>query len=92
LQSYKNAAEELLEQQDAVTIVAAALKMLTKEPDETPVKLTEEKPLPLKRESRSYDRRGRSDSRDRKKGPFKPRTQSPGNKRHNNKTRTNSFN
>lgn len=93
LQNYKNAAEELLEQQDAVTIVSAALKMLTKEPDDTPVKLTEEKPLPAKRDNRPYERRGRFDSRDRKKGPYKPRgSQGSGNKRHNNKSRSNSYN
>ncbi len=35
-------AEELLEEHDSVTLLAAALKMLTKEPDETRVELTEE--------------------------------------------------
>ncbi|MDA8234336.1 MAG: DEAD/DEAH box helicase [Clostridia bacterium] len=39
---YKGLAEELLEQTDSVTLLAAALKLLTKEPDTTPVKLTEE--------------------------------------------------
>lgn len=102
LQFYKQAAEELLEQQDAATVVAAVLKMLTKEPDTTPVKLTEEKPLPSKRERRpqaSGDRRGKfdsRDSRDRKKGPYKPRQgqgQGQGNKRNNNnsKSRSNSY-
>lgn len=47
--SYKHMAEELLEEYDSDTIVAAALKMLTKEPDTTPVKLTEEAPLPVKK-------------------------------------------
>lgn len=56
LDSYRNAADELLEQKDASTIVAAVLKMLTKEPDTTPVKLTEEKPLPMKRDRRPYDK------------------------------------
>jgi ATP-dependent RNA helicase DeaD len=100
LQYYTRAADELLEQQDATTVVAAALKMLTKEPDDTPVQLTEEKPLPAKRDNRSYDRKGKFDSsRDRKKGSYKPRqgqTQSQGNKRHNHthtnsKSRTNSY-
>ncbi|WP_449619636.1 DEAD/DEAH box helicase [Robertmurraya sp. Marseille-Q9965] len=102
LQFYKQAAEELLEQQDATTVVAAVLKMLTKEPDTTPVKLTEEKPLPNKRERRSGgggDRRGggKFDSRDRKRGSYKPRQGqsrggSEGGKRYNNsgKSRTNS--
>lgn len=39
---YKELAEELLEDTDSVTLLSAALKMLTKEPDTTPVKLTEE--------------------------------------------------
>ncbi len=101
LQFYKQAAEELLEQQDATTVVAAVLKMLTKEPDTTPVKLTEEKPLPNKRERRSGggDRRGggKFDSRDRKRGSYKPRQgqgQGQGGRRqsnNNNKSRSNSF-
>lgn len=96
LQFYKQAAEELLEQQDATTVVAAVLKMLTKEPDTTPVKLTEEKPLPSKREKRPQDRKGKFDSRDRKRGPYKPRQgqgQGQGGKRHTggNKPRSNSF-
>lgn len=56
LDSYRNAADDLLEQKDASTVVAAVLKMLTKEPDTTPVKLTEEKPLPMKRDRRPYDK------------------------------------
>ncbi|GHI01332.1 DEAD-box ATP-dependent RNA helicase CshA [Neobacillus kokaensis] len=81
LQYYKAAAEELLEANDASTVVAAVLKMLTKEPDQTPVKLTEESPLPQKREKKSFDRdrRRRDDSRGfngdrRKKSSFKPRS------------------
>ncbi len=42
---YKPLAEEMLEQNDPVAIITAALKLLTKEPDKTPVKLTEESPL-----------------------------------------------
>ncbi|GIN63505.1 DEAD-box ATP-dependent RNA helicase CshA [Robertmurraya siralis] len=97
LQFYKHAAEELLEQQDATTVVAAVLKMLTKEPDTTPVKLTEEKPLPSRRDKRpNNDRRGKFDSRDRKRGNYKPRQgqgQGQGGRRQssNNKSRTNSY-
>lgn len=59
---YKKVAEDLLEEHDSVTIVAAALKLLTKEPNTTPVKLTEEAPMPSKREKRgpSSNSRGRS--------------------------------
>lgn len=97
LQFYKRAAEELLEQQDATTVVAAVLKMLTKEPDTTPVKLTEEKPLPSKRDRdrRPQDRKGKFDSRDRKRGPYKPRqgqSQGQSGKRHSSKPRSSSYN
>lgn len=45
LEQYKSRAEELLGETDSVTLLAAALKMLTKEPDTTPVKLSDEKPF-----------------------------------------------
>ncbi len=45
LSSYKNPAEGLLEEHDSLTLVAACLKMLTKEPDRTPIALTEEPPV-----------------------------------------------
>jgi ATP-dependent RNA helicase DeaD len=54
--------------------------MLTKEPDTTPVKLTEEQPLPQRRDRKPQDRKRSSDSRNydssrgRKKAPFKPRS------------------
>ncbi len=41
---YMPTAEELLEKYDAKTIVATVLKLMTKEPDATPVKLTGEAP------------------------------------------------
>ncbi|MDR3565960.1 MAG: DEAD/DEAH box helicase [Negativicutes bacterium] len=47
---YKSRAEELLAEVDSVSLLSAALKLLTKEPDATPVKLTEEAPL----RTRSY--------------------------------------
>ncbi|RDU34844.1 DEAD/DEAH box helicase [Neobacillus piezotolerans] len=73
LQYYKQAAAELLENHDASTVVAAVLKMLTKEPDQTPVKLTEESPLPQRRDRdrKPFNRGGRGDSKggyDRRKG------------------------
>jgi ATP-dependent RNA helicase DeaD len=82
LQYYKAAAQELLEENDASTVIAAVLKMLTKEPDTTPIKLTEEQSLPQKRDRKPQDRdrRRRDDSRNydssrgRKKAPVKPRT------------------
>jgi ATP-dependent RNA helicase DeaD len=46
---YKGLAEELLEDMDSVVLLSAALKMLTKEPDNTPIQLTEEAPFRVKR-------------------------------------------
>ncbi len=46
---YTEMARELLEKADAESILAAALKMLTKEPDLTPVKITAEEPRVLKK-------------------------------------------
>jgi ATP-dependent RNA helicase DeaD len=82
LHYYKAAAQELLENNDPSTVVAAVLKMLTKEPDATPVKLTEEQPLPQRRDRKPQDRKRSNDSRNydssrgggRKKAPFKPRS------------------
>lgn len=88
LQYYKQTAEDLIGQYDAVTVVSAVLKMLTKEPDTTPVKLTEEKPLPSKRERSHQDRRRNNDAHGRKKPPLKPRS---GTKR-NTHSKPRSFN
>lgn len=68
---YRELAEGLLEEQDSVTLLSAALKLLTKEPDTTPVKLTEEGPMRIKRDK--TDRKGQNErwgSR-RKPGNFK---------------------
>lgn len=45
IEHYRGRAEELLAETDSVTLLAAALKLLTKEPNTVPVKLTEEAPL-----------------------------------------------
>ena len=45
LELYKGRAEELLTEIDSVSLLAAALKILTKEPSATPVRITEEAPL-----------------------------------------------
>jgi len=44
LSAYKSMAENLLEHHDSVTLLAAALKLLTKEPNTEPVQLTEDTP------------------------------------------------
>ncbi|WP_141433274.1 DEAD/DEAH box helicase [Bacillus sp. 03113] len=92
LQYYKQASEELLEQQDAQTIVAAVLKMLTKEPDTTPVKLTEEKSLPQKRERKSFEGRRNYDSNGKKRAPYRSRQgQSHGRSSHSEKSKSKSY-
>lgn len=50
IDNYRGLAEDLLEETDSVTLLAAALKVLTKEPDRTPVTLTEEQPVRVKQE------------------------------------------
>ncbi|MGI6358305.1 MAG: DEAD/DEAH box helicase [Bacillota bacterium] len=58
LERYLPWAEELLAETESVTLLAAALKVMTREPDVTPVELTSEEPA---RTRRSYpDRRGSS--------------------------------
>ena len=49
LGSYRELAAQLLENNEALDLVAAALKSITKEPDATPVSLSEERPLPMRR-------------------------------------------
>ncbi|WP_409303951.1 DEAD/DEAH box helicase [Peribacillus sp. SCS-155] len=57
---YLSQAEELLTKHNAVDLVAAVLKQMTKEPDTTPIKLTEESPLPMRRDrNRSGSNRSR---------------------------------
>lgn len=73
--NYRNQAEELLKENDAVTLLAAALKMHTKEPDTTPVRLTEESPQWSKQKS---FRRGGNQNYQRRDDGGKPRYPSRG--------------
>ncbi|WP_419960060.1 DEAD/DEAH box helicase [Psychrobacillus sp. BM2] len=50
LGDYRPLAQEMLEKFEAVDVIAAALKTLTKEPDDTPISLSEERPLPARGE------------------------------------------
>lgn len=50
IENYKGLAEDLLAETDSVTLLAAALKMITREPDQTPVRLTEERPVIIKKQ------------------------------------------
>ncbi|MBT2691010.1 DEAD/DEAH box helicase [Bacillus sp. ISL-47] len=56
---FKRAAETLLEDTDSVTMLAAALKLLTKGPDVTPVKLTAVEPIRVRKPKGGGDRGGR---------------------------------
>ncbi|WP_394231661.1 DEAD/DEAH box helicase [Niallia oryzisoli] len=82
-QEYKRLAENLLEDKDSVTLLAAALKLITKEPDATPVKLTAVEPLRSKKPKGDFGKRrgndrnrssdkGRSRDRDRRRGRNRP--------------------
>ncbi|WP_153732274.1 DEAD/DEAH box helicase [Sporosarcina obsidiansis] len=51
LEDYAGLAAQLLDKYEAKDIVAAALKSLTKNVDETPVTITEERPLPSRKTS-----------------------------------------
>jgi ATP-dependent RNA helicase DeaD len=54
IQKYKRVAEELLEENDSVTLLSAALKMLTKEPETSNVQITEPAPLRVKNFRKVY--------------------------------------
>ncbi|WNC14685.1 DEAD/DEAH box helicase [Brevibacillus brevis] len=73
LQAYKTLAEQLLEDVDSVTLVSAALKLLTKEPDMTPVRLTEEAPLRVSKKKFPPKGKGFSGGYGAKR-PSRPRT------------------
>ncbi|MCQ2009076.1 MAG: DEAD/DEAH box helicase [Sporolactobacillus sp.] len=57
--AYASKAQGLLDDFDAADLVAAALKLITKEPDTTPVRLTREQPLMVKRSSGRQQRGGK---------------------------------
>lgn len=61
LGSYREMAAQLLKNNEALDLVAAALKSMTKEPDATPVTISEERPLPMRRDRSSGGNRGRND-------------------------------
>jgi ATP-dependent RNA helicase DeaD len=74
ISKFRGIAQDMLEMNDPVTLLSAALKMLSKEKDEQPpaVELTEERPLrpqrkERKRESRDFKERGRRDFEFRKR-------------------------
>jgi len=50
LGDYRALASKLLEKHEAIDVVAAAIKSMTKEPDDTPVSISEERPLPSRKD------------------------------------------
>ena len=59
-EKYKRVAEELLEENDSVTLLSVALKMLTKESEVTNVQLTEPAPLRVNKFRRVNPEQNRS--------------------------------
>lgn len=64
--TYKANAEELLTHFDSVALLSAAIKLLTKEPDTTPVTITEEAPLRVHRTYKAHKERRSEKKNDRK--------------------------
>ena len=58
IEKYRGFAKELLEETDSVTLLSAALKMLTKEPEPVSVKLTDN--IPYKKKKKKNKRFNRS--------------------------------
>ncbi len=76
IQTYKNLAESLLEEYDSVTLVSAALKILTREPEKTTFKeLSDVPPIKFKKAQKSYDNKssyGRKPGMRNSKKPSRP--------------------
>jgi ATP-dependent RNA helicase DeaD len=54
LSLYRKASEQLLDEHDATSVISAMMKMLVKEPDTTPVKISYEAPLPARKEKKKF--------------------------------------
>ncbi|GEO25390.1 DEAD-box ATP-dependent RNA helicase CshA [Alicyclobacillus acidoterrestris] len=66
LGAFRHLAEELLENQDSITVVSAAIKLLTKGTQEVPITLTAERPVRIRgqhKSERGRDHRGRDAGR-----------------------------
>lgn len=84
ISKYKGAAEDLLEDTDSVTLLAAALKLLTKEPETKQIRLTEETQFrdrgsrnhsgrPAPRQHNSYEQKGRPKQGGNRNNPYNDR-------------------
>ncbi len=63
LESYHETANELLEEHDSITVISAALKMLTKERKDIPVRISSVAPISVKKAHRSKDNQRRSNNK-----------------------------
>ncbi|GAB3045367.1 DEAD/DEAH box helicase [Virgibacillus ainsalahensis] len=63
LKAYQETANELLEDNDSITVIAAALKMLTKERRDTPVNISSVAPISVKKAPRGKDNNRRSNNK-----------------------------
>nr|WP_209482140.1 DEAD/DEAH box helicase [Virgibacillus litoralis] len=63
LKSYHETANELLQNHDSITVIAAALKMLTKERRDTPVRISSAQPISVKKAPRGKDNNRRNNNK-----------------------------
>lgn len=80
LSSYKESAQQLLEDHDSVTVIAAAISLLTKERRDTPVRISSVAPISVKKAmnskgggQRSKNKRFYGGGRNNRKGNFQKR-------------------
>lgn len=82
LKSYHQTANELLQEHDSITVVAAALKMLTKERRDVPVRISSVAPVSVKKAQRNNSKkRGPNNKRfqgKRRKGGWNPKGRNQG--------------
>ena len=62
LKAYHETANELLQENDSITVIAAALKLLTKERRDTPVRISSVAPISVKKAQGSRDNKRRSNN------------------------------
>lgn len=63
LQDYQETASELLQDHDSITVVAAALKMMTKERRNAPVNISSVQPISVKKSQHGKNNKGRSQNK-----------------------------
>ncbi|QPC48179.1 DEAD/DEAH box helicase [Mangrovibacillus cuniculi] len=71
VQDYLPFAQQLISEEDPAQVVAAVIKLMTKEPDQTPVDITPEDNLPMKRFNKGNGGGGRGGDRNRRGGDRK---------------------